>query len=154
MTMHTEGRLADPERSHVRDFCPIERAISVVGTRSAMVLMREASYGTTRFDDFVTRTGLTDAVTASRLKDLVQEGLLAKEPYREPGQRTRQAYVLTESGSDLLPALVALAGWGSKHLPRPSSLVLSHRDCDEPVAVHLTCAAGHDVPESDLVVSA
>lgn len=154
MPVHLEGRLADSGRGPAVGFCPIERTMALVGTKSAMVLMREASYGTTRFDDFVRRTGLTDAVTSSRLKELVDAGLLDKEPYREPGQRTRQAYVLSEAGSDLLPALLALAGWGTKHLPRKHTPGFTHQGCGEPVETRIECAAGHRVPESEIVVSA
>ena len=98
MSLLLDGRLADPDRSAAGEACPIERTMSVVGTRSAMVLLREAAYGTTRFDDFVRRSGLTEAVVAGRLRELVSEGLLVREPYREPGQRARQAYVLTDAG--------------------------------------------------------
>jgi DNA-binding HxlR family transcriptional regulator len=154
MPLITAGRLADPDRTASGDFCPIERTLGVVGTRSAMVLLREAAYGTTRFDDFVRRTGLTEAVAATRLKDLVADGLLSREPYREPGQRTRQAYVLTESGRDLLPALLALAAWGTRHAPRRRSPTYTHDGCGEPVALRLECAAGHPVPDDELVVRA
>ena len=51
MTVQLTGRLADPDRVARADFCPIERTFKVIGTRSAMLLMREAAYGTTRFDD-------------------------------------------------------------------------------------------------------
>jgi DNA-binding HxlR family transcriptional regulator len=98
------------------DACSIGKAMEVVGTRSAMLLLREAFYGTTRFDDFVTRVGITEAVAAGRLKALVELGLFDKQPYRDPGRRTRQEYVLTEMGRDLLPAVLALMQWGDQHL--------------------------------------
>jgi DNA-binding HxlR family transcriptional regulator len=151
--MHLDGRLADQARSHVTDFCPMERAMQVVGTRSAIVLMREAAYGTTRFDDFARRAGITEAVTASRLKELVEAGLLRKEPYQEPGRRTRQAYVLTEAGRDLLPVLLALGQWGARHLPRRHAPAFTHDGCGEPVQVVVRCAAGHDVSEEELAVT-
>jgi DNA-binding HxlR family transcriptional regulator len=154
MPVQLEGRLADPDRGPSADSCPIERTLAVVGTRSAIVLMREASYGTTRFDDFVRRSGLTEAVSASRLRELVGAGLLEKEPYREPGQRTRQAYVLTDAGRDLVPALMALAVWGTRHLPRRRTPAFSHAGCGAPLEARLSCAAGHDVPAGKVVVSA
>ena len=33
--------------------------------------------------------GVTEAVAAQRLRELVIVGVLEKQPYREPGQRTR-----------------------------------------------------------------
>jgi DNA-binding HxlR family transcriptional regulator len=152
--MQLEGRLANPARAYTAGFCPMERAMKVVGTRSAILLMREASYGTTRFDDFARRAGLTEAVAASRLKELVDAGLLRKEPYQEPGQRTRHGYVLTEAGRDLVPVLISLAAWGAKHTPHQPAPTFSHDGCGEPVNAVVQCAAGHVVTGEDLVVTA
>lgn len=115
MPLTLDGPLADRSRWHAAE-CSIGKAMDVVGTRSAMLLIREAFYGTTRFDDFAARVGITDAVASTRLKELVAAGILAKRPYREPGQRTRDEYVLTPMGEDLLPALLALMRWGDRHL--------------------------------------
>src|SRR2546430_2284069 len=98
------------------DRCTIAKALDVVSTRSAFLILREAFYGTTRFDDFAERVGISEPVTATRLRELVDEGLLEREDYREPGQRTRQRYRLTEKGADLLPALAALMQWGNRWL--------------------------------------
>lgn len=130
----------------------MDRAMSVVGTRSAILLMREATYGTTRFDDFVRRTGLTEAVAAGRLKELVVEGLLERQPYQEPGSRTRQGYVLTEAGRDLVPVLVALGQWGAKHRPDRRTPLFTHVGCGEPVTAVISCAAGHDVDIESVAV--
>jgi DNA-binding HxlR family transcriptional regulator len=136
------------------DRCSVARALDVVGTRSALLLMREAFYGTRRFDDFAERAQITEAVAAARLRELVAAGLLERVPYREPGQRTRHEYQLTEKGRDLYPALHALAQWGDKYLADASGppLLWRHQGCDEPVEVRAICAAGHDVPLSELVV--
>ncbi len=112
--------------------------------------MREAFYGTTRFDDFAERVGLSDPVTAARLRELVDEGLLEREDYREPGQRTRQRYRLTQKGADLFPALVALMQWGDRWENDGGGVELRHRDCGAKVGVELRCAAGHEVEGGDL----
>lgn len=124
--------------------CPIARSLEVVGTRSALLILREAFYGTTRFDDFARRVGISEPVAAARLRELVDDGLLAREPYREPGQRTRLQYRLTEKGAELLPVLASLMAWGDRWLG-PSRVELRHRDCGEPVHVELRCAGGHQV---------
>ena len=153
MPVLLSGQLAGRGNTPAGDYCPIDRAMQIVGTRSAMLLMREALYGTTRFDDFAARVGITEAVAAKRLRDLVESGLLARRPYREPGQRTRHEYVLTESGEDLMPAVLALGQWARKHRPRKGSPRLSHAGCGEPAAVQIRCNAGHDVAIDDLVVA-
>ena len=67
-------------------------------------------------DAFARRVGITEAVTATRLKHLCTEGLLCRQPYREPGQRNPLGDHLTEMGRDLVPALLALLQWGDRYL--------------------------------------
>lgn len=116
--------------------CSLAKALEVVGTKSAMLLLREAFYGTTRFDGFVRRVGITEAVAAKRLKELVEAGMLEKRPYQEPGARTRYEYVLTEKGRALLPVIVALMQWGDTYLqPGGGPLQVVSAETGEPVSV-------------------
>jgi DNA-binding HxlR family transcriptional regulator len=134
------------------DRCPISRALAVIGNRSVLLIMREAYYGTTRFDDFARRVGVAESIAAARLRDLVDAGLLDRRPYQEPGQRTRYEYVLTESGQDLLPVVVALAGWGARHRPLedPTPARFRHATCGSGVHVEVRCDEGHLVPLDEL----
>src|SRR5437879_10652875 len=148
------GTLAD--RSAWRaNRCPIDKAMQVIGTRSAMLIMREAYYGTTRFDDFADRVGITEAVAAARLRELAEAGLFERRPYKEPGQRTRFEYRLTDKGRDLMPVVLGLFEWGAKPgLPGGRAcIVLSHASCGAPVHVEVRCADGHDVRLEQLVIS-
>ncbi len=80
-----QGPLADRDAWSAIGNCPIEKTMAVIGTKSAMLILREAYYGTTRFDDFARRVGITKAATSARLTELVDAGLLTRRPYREPG---------------------------------------------------------------------
>jgi len=135
--------------------CSLDRALQVVSTRSAMLLMREVFYGVTRFDELTARVGVSEPVAAARLKELVAAGLLEREPYREPGQRTRHAYRLTEKGADLLPVIVALMRWGDRWAPAEAGapVELTHRDCGKAVTAELRCAAGHAVGAGEIHVT-
>ena len=82
----------EPRGAWTAERCTIAKALEVIPTRSAFLILREAFYGTTRFDDFAARVGISEPVTAARLRELVDNGLLHREDYREPGQRTRQRY--------------------------------------------------------------
>ena len=149
-TLQMTGSL-EPRGSWKAEGCTIAKALDVIPTRSAFLILREAFYGTTRFDDFAERVGISEPVTAARLRELVEQGLLEREDYREPGQRTRQRYRLTEKGADLFPALVALMEWGDRWLDESGGPVeLRHRDCGERVSVHLECDAGHEVTSDEL----
>ena len=141
------GPLADRDSWTATGRCSVERTLEVVGTRSAMVLLREAFYGGRRFDDLARRAGITEAAAATRLKQLVEAGVMRLEPYREPGQRTRNEYVLTEKGRDLFPVLVALMRWGDAHredVPG-GTVTLHHTGCGAAVDVRVECSAGHAV---------
>src|SRR5580692_10047701 len=121
------GRL-DPRGGWTATRCPIAGAIDVVGTRSAFLLLREAFYGTTRFDEFAERVGVSQPVAAAGLRQLVDDGLLVRQPYQEPGQRTRMEYHLTEMGTEFFPVLAALMEWGDRW-SGPSGIELRHHGC-------------------------
>ena len=125
--------------------CPVEKAMTVIGSRNAMLIMREAFYGTTRFDEFAQRVGMAPATTSANLKALAEAGLLSRHPYRDPGGRAREEYRLTQSGRDLMPALFALFRWGQKHAGGPATLDLAHIGCGESVEVTVRCASDHEV---------
>lgn len=136
--------------------CSIDRALGVVSSRSALLLLREVFYGVTRFDALTARVGISEPVAAARLKELVADGLLAREPYRDPGRRTRHDYRLTAKGADLLPVLLALLAWGDRWATADGStgpVALTHRGCGEPVGVELRCAAGHVVGAAQIHVA-
>lgn len=144
------GALA-PRESWVARQCSVERALQVIHTRSAFLILREAYYGATRFDEFSRRARLSEPVTATRLRELVAAGLMVREPYQEPGQRTRDRYRLTDMGAELLPVLVALMQWGDRWLQEDGAPVaLRHSGCGEPVTAQLRCDAGHQVEPGEL----
>jgi DNA-binding HxlR family transcriptional regulator len=141
----------DPRSGWSATRCTVARTLDVISTRSAFLILREAFYGTTRFDDFALRARVSEPVAAARLRELVAEGLLRQEAYQEPGQRTRHEYRLTEKGADLLPAIVALKQWGDRWLDEDGGPVqLLHRGCGEQAGVELRCAAGHEVTAGEL----
>jgi DNA-binding HxlR family transcriptional regulator len=125
--------------------CPVEKAMTVIGSRNSMLIMREAFYGTTRFDDFAQRVGMAPATTSANLKALAEAGLLTRHPYRDPGGRAREEYLLTESGRDLMPAMFALFRWGQKHAGGPPLLDIAHLGCGESVEVTVACRKHHEV---------
>lgn len=147
-----QGVLADRDSWSAVGHCPIEKTMALIGAKSAMLIMREAYYGTTRFDDFARRVGITKAATSARLSELVELGLLRRQPYREPGQRSRDEYVLTDAGIDFMPVVWAMFEWGRRHLPGHNRLRLTHLGCGAEATVEIRCAQGHLVPPDELGV--
>ncbi|RZU74764.1 HxlR family transcriptional regulator [Micromonospora kangleipakensis] len=129
--------------------CTIARAMAILGERWTLVVLREVFNGIRRFDDMRVRTGMPRQVLTNRLATLVEQGVLRREPYQEPGSRVRHEYRLTEKGLDLWPVLVAVLGWGDRHLadPEGSPLRVTHRDCGAEVHAELRCAEGHQVAD-------
>jgi DNA-binding HxlR family transcriptional regulator len=144
----------EPRSGWTATRCSLAKALEIVHTRSAMLVLREAFYGATRFDEFSERTGLSEPVTSARLRELVQAGLLRREPYQEPGSRTRRLYRLTDMGAELLPALVALMQWGDRWLQPDgrAPIELHHADegCGARVHAELRCEHGHAVVPGEL----
>ena len=149
-----DDKLADLDKWTPGDRCSIVRALDVVGTKTALLILRESMYGTTRFDGFARRVGVSEAVASARLKALVEEGLLEKSPYQEPGQRTRYEYRLTEKGSDLVPVLFGLMQWGDKYCqPKGKPLELLSDVTGAPVQVTMTTPDGAEVGLDQLRIS-
>jgi DNA-binding HxlR family transcriptional regulator len=147
-----QGALADRDAWSAVGGCPIERTIGIVGTKSALLILREAYYGTTRFDDFCRRVGITRAAASARLEELVEAGLLTRRPYRDEGQRTREEYVLTDAGTDFMPVVWALFQWGQRHLDPPVPLRLTHAECNAGVNIEMRCSKGHLVAADELAL--
>ncbi|MFC4242668.1 winged helix-turn-helix transcriptional regulator [Gryllotalpicola reticulitermitis] len=139
----------DPRSDWDASRCPIAGTLDIVGNRSSFLVMREAFYGTTRFDDFVERAGISEAIAAARLKSLVEEGLLERIRYQEPGRRGRFEYHLTEAGVDFFPVLASMMVW-MKRWRGGANVDIQHRDCGAPVEAQLRCTDGHDVTVSDI----
>ncbi len=145
MTLH--GRTASGDRSITHEWCPIERALQDIGTNSAWLLLREIFYGARRFEDLARLADITEQMAAIRLKQLVEAGILTKQPYKTPGQRTRYEYVLTGRGRELFPVMVSLIEFGLLMQGDSKRLDLIHGDgCGASIVSQVQCAQGHVVP--------
>lgn len=112
--------------------CPLAQTLEVVGERWTLLILRDVFFGQRRFDDIQASLGIARNILTLRLQRLVAEGILA----RQPGERGRFEYVLTEKGLDLQPVLLALAQWGEQHRPNPKGprLHFVERATNEPIA--------------------
>jgi DNA-binding HxlR family transcriptional regulator len=98
-------------------YCPIVRAVEVLGERWTLLIVREMLTGVRRFNDLARGLpGLSRALLSRRLRQLVAAGLVWK---------TDDGYELTAAGEDLRPLVFGLAEWGARHAfgdPRPEEL--------------------------------
>ncbi|MER6633047.1 helix-turn-helix domain-containing protein [Streptomyces sp. NPDC000987] len=130
--------------------CSIADALALVGEKYSLLVLREVCLGNSRFDQLVRNIGAPRDVLATRLRRLVDAGILTKRVYSERPQRFE--YVPTQAGTDLEPVLMTLMAWGDRHLrgdgDRP--MVLEHA-CGEELVPVVTCrSCGEAVRHEDL----
>jgi DNA-binding HxlR family transcriptional regulator len=93
--------------------CPMARALEKVSDPWSALILRDAFYGLTRFDEFEKSLGIAPNILTRRLSTLVAEGLLERRQYCE--RPPRFEYVMTARGRDFRPVLLTLMAWGNKH---------------------------------------
>ena len=129
------------------DNCSIGRTLDILGDRWSFIVLREVFQGIRRFDDLTVRTSIPRTVLTDRLHRFVETGILRREPYREPGARSRFEYRLTQKGLDFYPVLLALQTWGNQYLADPQGPPneFIHRNCGERLHLVMRCEAGHEL---------
>jgi DNA-binding HxlR family transcriptional regulator len=118
--------------------CSVARTLEIVGSRGALLAVREVFLGNRRFDEMVRRTGVPRDTLAARLRVLVGAGVLERVPYS--GHPARFEYHLTQAGLDLYPVILALMSWGDRYLAGDGGppLVLEHR-CGHWLGAEVVC---------------
>lgn len=97
--------------------CPIAFALDTFGDRWSLVVVRDLlimgreTYGQLLEAD----EGIATNILADRLKELEAAGILTKS--RDPDNRRRYLYRLTEKGADLAPVMLELIRWSGKYDP-------------------------------------
>lgn len=91
--------------------CSLARALEVIGERWTLMIVRDAFYGIRRFGDFASQLGIPRAVLTSRLKSLVQEGVLTRADVAGGAVE----YRLTDKGVALWPIVRAMMNWGDEY---------------------------------------
>ncbi len=115
-----------PRRSYDQ-YCPLSRALDVIGERWTVLIVRELLAGPRRYTDLhADLPAVSTDVLAARLKEMEQDGLVTRR--RLPPPAAAAVYELTPRGRGLLPALVALADWGAADLAerRPTDALRAH----------------------------
>ncbi|MBY8875696.1 winged helix-turn-helix transcriptional regulator [Micromonospora sp. PLK6-60] len=105
------------------DFCGVARALSAVGERWALLVVRELLLGPKRFSDLSRALPtLSQNVLSQRLRELEQAGVVTRRLLGPPAGA--RVYELTPRGRDLEDTLLALGTWGSRQ-PLPPTGQLS-----------------------------
>nr|WP_242587992.1 helix-turn-helix domain-containing protein [Enterobacter bugandensis] len=94
--------------------CPVARSLDIIGDWWSLLIVRDALRGIKRFGEFQKSLGIAKNMLTSRLKLLVDEGILRLQPASDGS--AWQEYVLTDKGRALQAVLVALSQWGNEFL--------------------------------------
>ena len=120
--------------------CTIARSVDLFGEGWTLLIMRQAFFGTRRFEDFQKELGISRNILTLRLNRLVEDGLFEQVEYQQ--RPVRFEYRLTEKGRDVFPIVAAMAAYGDKWLvgDEGTPLILYHTDCDRDMHAVVTCS--------------
>ncbi|MHC2332896.1 winged helix-turn-helix transcriptional regulator [Bradyrhizobium sp. USDA 4454] len=134
--------------------CSVARAMEVVGDRWSILLLREAYYGVTRFDEFQLYIGVATNILSTRLKKFVDLGVMERKGL--PEHSRRYEYVLTDMGRDFFRTYLALKKWGDDWLTDGAGpqVVFQDRSGKEVVSPGVLDAHGKPLQLEDIEVVA
>ncbi|WP_085369045.1 winged helix-turn-helix transcriptional regulator [Leifsonia sp. NCR5] len=130
---------------HYGQFCGLARAAEIVGQRWTLLILRDLSVAARRYSDLASGLpGIPTNTLASRLKDLEDEGIVAR--VAPSGAERSVVYELTPRGDELRPVLDALSRWGAAGMrtPRDGEIVTTAS-----ITAALRVAAGDGVVPQD-----
>lgn len=121
--------------------CCLARGLEIIGDWWSPLIVRDLYLGVRRFDDLVEDLGISRNLLTRRLKFLVKKGVVERRAYRRAP--IRYEYRLTETGRDLVPAVLALTAWGERWArPKEGSPVLfRHQSCGRVFQPLVSCSA-------------
>lgn len=94
-------------------FCPVAKAMEILGERWTALIIRELISGSARFNDL--RRGnplISPTLLSQRLKSLEHAGIVVRREGEKPGGAIE--YRLTEAGRELTPIIMQLGVWGQR----------------------------------------
>jgi DNA-binding HxlR family transcriptional regulator len=98
-------------------YCPIARAVDLLGERWTLLIVRDMLVGASRFNDLARGLpGLSRTLLTKRLRQLEAAGVL---------ERVDGRYLLTAAGRELEPIVFGLGTWGARWMfddPHPDEL--------------------------------
>lgn len=104
-------------RKDHRSECVVNRVVEVFGDQWSLLVIRDIIFMNRRhFRELLTKSleGIASNILADRLQRLVEQGIIVKS--HDPSHKQKAIYSLTERGIELLPLLMEMNAWGSKHL--------------------------------------
>lgn len=93
-------------------YCPVAKAIEMLGDRWTLLIVRDLMAGAHRFSDIERGLpGISPTLLSQRLRNLEHHSLVE----RRRGPDGRGEYWLTTVGEDLEPVVLGLGSWAARH---------------------------------------
>ncbi|MBV8773001.1 MAG: helix-turn-helix transcriptional regulator, partial [Deltaproteobacteria bacterium] len=103
-------RIADPDIFLHGRPCSVARTLRIIGDRWSFLVIREAFFAVTRYDEFSRNLQISTNILAHRLRAMLAEGIFYRASYH--GHREQLEYRLTAKGKGLYPSMIAMMHWG------------------------------------------
>ncbi len=126
----------------------IAKTLEMVGDWWTLLIIRDALMGVKRFDEFHSHLGIARNILSSRIKKLIDVGLMEKRLYVE--RPARYEYVLTPKGEDIFIILAALREWGERWYYGDQDLPtrVTHAGCGGETDTEVRCKSCGEVISS------
>ena len=134
--------------------CSMAQALDAIGERWALLILREAFYGKTRFNQFLDELGISRNILSARLNHMVEQGILEK---RQASETAHTEYILTESGRALRTVILSLIHWGDEFRPNPDGqrFYFTEADSGEPVKkMSIYTESGKEIRPGNIAITA
>lgn len=101
-------------KRHELPACPVEIALTLMGDRWKILIVRDLLMGTKRFGELKkSLTGISQKVLTQHLRVMEENGLVSRRVYAEVPPRVE--YTLTELGASLKLIHDAMWAWGEDY---------------------------------------
>lgn len=134
--------------------CPVARSLERAGDEWSVLIMREALYGLTRFDEFQKSLGIAPNILTRRLATLVETGMLERRQYSE--HPPRYEYFLTEAGRDFRTVILAMLAWGNRHFAQDglATIIVDRKTGEVADPILIDRISGRPLTSADFKVAA
>lgn len=119
----------------------VSRALGIVGDRWVLRILGDSFAGVRRFEEFQARSGAPRSTLTSRLKCLVDSGVLERVPYSDTPPRSE--YCLSKQGAELYGVSLLCRAWEHAWVPGCVATAFDplHEHCGHAMKPQLTCPA-------------
>lgn len=116
----------------------VSRALQIIGDKWSFMVVREAFFGSRRYDKILTALEIAPNILTDRLSRLVANGVFHKRQYQTSPDRYE--YLLTDMGMDLYGPFITMLQWGDRWLSKGKPpLLLTHLSCGHDFHASVIC---------------